>query len=1274
VLIFNRSLSAAEISSLYDSAAIQYQNNFTNLADGEHNFTGHAVDLAGNRNSTENRIVTIDTIAPTVTIDYPTDGATLTTSYVNITGTASDTNPDNITINLSIFGSNLGTFTSWNFTNISMADGTYSAKVTAADTAGNEATDEVTFTVSTDSTAPEVFILSPQNITYPNGTINFNATVLELNPDSGLVQVTMLDTGQGAANYTLVNASGIWGYTNASMPDGVYRAEFFFNDTAGNINFTESVIFTVDTVAPTISIEYPTDGETLNVTYLNITGTASDTNPSTITINDTRFGSNLGTFTSFNFTNTSLADGTYSVQVTATDAAGNNATDEVTFTINQFAITGCRELDTENAVYTLLNDIFTTTNCFNITANNVTLDLNDKNISGDQFGDATYDIAVWNRGYNDSTVKNGNLYEFVYGIYFLNTWGFNITKMNITGNMYFASPGSALGMFIDASGNGSVTHSNMSNLNSSNSFFPRASGIGIQIRNTNNTLVRDNIASGNKDDGFIFSGGHNITFLNNTAIGNLDDGLTTSARDSLFQNNTFTNNGIFTGANGVRFGTAADRNTFRDNVMNGNNIGLLIGQADNNTFINNIIKNSTEFGVELFLLSSNNVIDTLIIDNTTGHAFHMSSGATDNNTLINVNITGTKVGFADLKIASVGIDNLTIEDSNINNYSISGAGSGGLGLIIRNSLYGEIRFLNFVNGSGPNLTQDIRTEFNEAIINSSQNPTQPGVNQSANVTLYGTPSGGETSLVIIRNGIQCGACVNYTQLSAATVIFSVGEEGNYSIGNDSFDPVISIDVNDTVISLFDNETLKIDWNVTDDNLDTIRLNITAPDNSLFLETTDQFSDIILFASNFTEGGLYVVWVYANDTAGNQVTAFDLFLVVPGNQPPTQTTPVITPDPAFADDTLQCSTTPTDHESINLSVFFLWFLNGQHEISTFDNVPAINNTPATSTLSWALVKGQEWICQAQSNDGSGGSVVTNSSAVVIQNSPPFVDIPETFNSSIGPAGTFNIGDTVVIKANVTDVDGQGDLVEARINITDSSPLLRVTDSTMTPLEAITNGFIYGFNYTISPTETAGGTWTIDVNALDTDGEKGSNTTTFIVIIPVPGVHSFVITLTLNNTNNTVYIPGIGEQASLGIGPATYTNPTAFYLATYLNDNLKGLVFSLETPTSIGVDSATGEHELTLKQDLPNSQVFLVFTRGDYQTINSEIQGIKSGQFLEAFYPTFAYGPGLINTVTVLLEYASIDIQGDFDFENQDRSLIVEDLGRDGDREIIKIEVV
>lgn len=67
ITVFNRVLSTNEIRSIYNASFTQYQNNFTRLALGTHNFTAYVVDSAGVVNSTENRLVTTE-ISPVTNI------------------------------------------------------------------------------------------------------------------------------------------------------------------------------------------------------------------------------------------------------------------------------------------------------------------------------------------------------------------------------------------------------------------------------------------------------------------------------------------------------------------------------------------------------------------------------------------------------------------------------------------------------------------------------------------------------------------------------------------------------------------------------------------------------------------------------------------------------------------------------------------------------------------------------------------------------------------------------------------------------------------------------------------------------------------------------------------------------------------------------------------------------------------------------------------------------------------------------------------------------
>jgi hypothetical protein len=84
--------------------------------------------------------------------------------------------------------------------------------------------------------------------------------------------------------------------------------------------FKHAVNFFVDSILPEITLTFPENNTRYNITWINITGTANDTNPVSVWINDTaNFGQNLGNYQSWNFTNISIAEGSYSLKITAND-------------------------------------------------------------------------------------------------------------------------------------------------------------------------------------------------------------------------------------------------------------------------------------------------------------------------------------------------------------------------------------------------------------------------------------------------------------------------------------------------------------------------------------------------------------------------------------------------------------------------------------------------------------------------------------------------------------------------------------------------------------------------------------------------------------------------------------------------------------------------------------------------------------------------------------------------------------------------------------------
>jgi len=263
----------------------------------------------------------------------------------------------------------------------------------------------------------------------------------------------------------------------------------------------------------------------------------------------------------------------------------------------------------------------------------------------------------------------------------------------------------------------------------------------------------------------------------------------------------------------VRNATIRNCNIVKSSAVGANNFGILL-QAQNTTIVNtSILTNGTSDNYAIYLLNSaNNTIENVtILTNGSSNNFGIFiDGTSDNNTIRNASIStnGTSsdafrfntssprnniianntlesIAGIDLNLSSSGINFTTLLNQPIRTYDL--AGSGGI-LIIVNSSFGEIRFLTAVNGTGTNLfgnaTSDIIIRNNLAFVNDTRNP---GLNRSANITLFGTPGAGFTTPVILRKGIQCTptttpSCFAFTSLAAATVIFNVSAFSDYSIG------------------------------------------------------------------------------------------------------------------------------------------------------------------------------------------------------------------------------------------------------------------------------------------------------------------------------------------------------------------------------------------------------------------------------------------------------------------------------------------------------------
>jgi hypothetical protein len=293
-------------------------------------------DSANNLNDTTSITFFIDSIKPVPSFGANTEvhGSFISRKDIIINVTINDTNFLNLSVTL--FDANftiLNTSTStsnptlFNFTN--QSEGTYYFNSTSYDIMGNVNYTE-TRNITVDITTPRLIIHSPNSTNYSTSSILFNITTdLEANAvwitiDGGLSNYSM------SSNLSInINGSVYYNFTNTSIPDGDYLAQFYINDSSNNVNNSESTGFAVDTTFPTISFGTgtPANNSLVDTQGIYINVTANDSKESVITFwlqNGTALY-NRSLFTDGtrieNFS--SIYNDTYTFNVSINDSAGN---------------------------------------------------------------------------------------------------------------------------------------------------------------------------------------------------------------------------------------------------------------------------------------------------------------------------------------------------------------------------------------------------------------------------------------------------------------------------------------------------------------------------------------------------------------------------------------------------------------------------------------------------------------------------------------------------------------------------------------------------------------------------------------------------------------------------------------------------------------------------------------------------------------------------------------------------------------------------------------
>jgi len=308
-----------------------------------------AVDKAGNsRTDDSDAPFTIDSTPPVVTVTSPNGGEVWQGGSIhNITWTASDINMADNPITIEYYNGAGWVQIATNEVN----DGSYEltlpndvdtsdakVRVTAADRAGNQGSDESDAAFTIDSTPPAVRLTTvPPDPTNDN-TPDFQGTATDTM--SAIVSVEYSLNGGAWTAATAVD--GAFGFTLGPLADGDYTVRVKATDAAGNTTLEAdyaSDSFSVDIGAPAVTIE-ELKPDPSNDNTPTFTGTAEDAPSTWIKSVEYRIDEGPwqpaqaqdGTFNSvteaYTFTTAALDDGQHTVHVRATDAAGNTTAAE----------------------------------------------------------------------------------------------------------------------------------------------------------------------------------------------------------------------------------------------------------------------------------------------------------------------------------------------------------------------------------------------------------------------------------------------------------------------------------------------------------------------------------------------------------------------------------------------------------------------------------------------------------------------------------------------------------------------------------------------------------------------------------------------------------------------------------------------------------------------------------------------------------------------------------------------------------------------------------
>ncbi len=331
------------------------------VPDGLYGVAVHAKDSCGNIN-TRWVAVEVDNTPPAVNITYPRPSDPLG-NIVEIKGTADDLHFQSYTLEVGQ-GENPDSWMpvaaaanpvkeeavlgQWNTFGL---EGIWTIRLTGKDIVGNQRTASVTVNLTQRKTLIKDLNASPKLFSPNNdGVLDTTGIKYELT-DACQVRIEFLDsTGAVRRTHTTsVPSAGVYTYVwdgagdaGSVLPDGLYTVRITAA-LSSNTSVTQTEIVTVllDVTAPTIDLKQPLNDLYLKIRTIPVFGTISDRNIreyASVYTGDGGSGTvDAGNQNRENYTFgtlNELAEGKYTLNVKATDNAGNTAQRDIAFTID----------------------------------------------------------------------------------------------------------------------------------------------------------------------------------------------------------------------------------------------------------------------------------------------------------------------------------------------------------------------------------------------------------------------------------------------------------------------------------------------------------------------------------------------------------------------------------------------------------------------------------------------------------------------------------------------------------------------------------------------------------------------------------------------------------------------------------------------------------------------------------------------------------------------------------------------------------------------------